>query len=74
MADLKKSYKTEFIPLEVGVRGIINKENRTSINKIAKLCTEKMFYKFLCDSISKAAVSSSYFIFLARDEEEWNQS
>ena len=75
VSDLTRTgYKIEFIPLEVGVRGIINKENQTSIHKITKLCEQKTTAKYLRDIISKTAVSTSYFIFLSRDESEWNAS
>ena len=75
ISDIKlKGYKTDFIPLEVGVRGILNRENQESIRKISKLCNERTSSKSLHKSISKSAVSASYFIFLSRDEEAWNLS
>ena len=60
-----------FIPLEIGVRGIINQENKTSIEDIAHN-TVMSSPKALGKSLSREYVIASYFIFLNRNEREWN--
>ena len=60
-----------FIPLEIGVRGIINQENKTSIEDIAHY-TVMSSPKALGKSLSRESVIASYYIFLNRNEREWN--
>ena len=50
-----------FIPLEIGVRGIINQENKTSIEDIAHY-TVMSSPKALGKSLSRESVIASYYI------------
>ena len=68
---LSQGHKVNFIPLEIGVRGIVNNENENSIRRIQKLCKNTVTFKFLREIISKTAVSASYYIFLSRDQSGW---
>ena len=65
-------FSVEFIPLEIGVRGIINKDNKESIKDISEFT--KINAKALTKELSKQAVISSYFIFLNRNERDWNNN
>ena len=62
-----------FIPLEIGVRGIINQKNRRSIQDIAHY-TVMNNPKALGKSLSRESVIASYYIFLNRNEKEWNST
>ena len=62
-----------FIPLEIGVRGIINHKNRRSIQDIAHY-TVMNNPKALGKSLSRESVIASYYIFLNRNEKEWNST
>ena len=64
-------YKVEFLPLEIGVRGIINKDNDGTLKRIIKYCKTGTTFKLLKSNLSKKAISASYYIFLSRDEMEW---
>ena len=65
-------FSVEFIPLEIGVRGIINKDNKESIKDISEFT--KINAKALTKELSKQAAISSYFIFLNRNERDWNNN
>ena len=62
----------EFIPLEVGVRGIINNDNKESIKDISEFT--KINAKTLTKEISKQAVITSYFNIMNRNERDWNNN
>ena len=67
-------HEVAFIPLEIGVRGIINRSNKSSIREIAEYCRKETTPKQLTQELSKQAVTGSYFIFLSRNEKEWNNN
>ena len=67
-------HEVAFIPLEIGVRGIINRSNKSSIREITEYCTKETTPKVLTQELSKQAVAGSYFIFLSRNEKEWNNN
>ena len=64
-------FSVDFIPLEVGVRGIIDQDNKESIKLIKKVSKSTVSLKSLISSISKRAVISSYYIFLSRNDQNW---
>ena len=66
-------HPVQFIPLEIGVRGIVNKKNKESITQISHFTTN-LTAKKLTTNLSKQAVISSYFIFLNRTETDWNNN
>ena len=69
ISDLKETgHSVKFFPLEIGVRGIINRPNETTLKQIHKFCKKEITFKTLRDSVSKTAVSASYYIFLSRDQ------
>ena len=73
VADLQfeAGYEVEFLPLEIGVRGIINKDNDGTLKRIIKYCKTGTTFKLLKSNLSKKAICASYYIFLSRDEMEW---
>ena len=62
----------EMSTLEIGARGIVNKENKETIKDISIYTTINA--KNLTKELSKQAVISSYFIFLNRNERDWNNN
>ena len=58
--------------VEIGSRGLITKENKSRITYICKKLICDVKYKDLKSKLSKSALTSSYSIFLARQEENWN--
>merc|ERR1711989_180294 len=66
--DIKETgHPVQFIPLEIGVRGIINKANKESINQILYFTPDQNAKQFT-QNLSRQAVIASYFIFLTRNE------
>ena len=71
VADINKTkYNVDLICLEVGSRGLINKDNKSQIRQIASLVGEKRT-RSLWRDISRIALLSSYAIFNARHESKW---
>ena len=69
--DLKEAgFSVDFIPLEVGVRGIITKANKSSIKKIHQFTRDIKLSSFT-SLISKKAVIPSYYIFLNHNNHDW---
>ena len=66
----QKGFSVEYFPLEVGARGIINKANKETIKDISIYTNTNA--KKLIKALSKQAVTSSYFIFLNRNERDWS--
>ena len=73
LSDLRAAgFCADFIPLEVGVRGIVNHHNKDSIKFMHSLGLIKSSAKAFISSISQKAVLSSYYIFLNRNEKQWS--
>ena len=68
----EKGYGIQFIPLEVGVRGIVNKQNKESIKTISHFTFANK--NQLTKNLSKQAVTASYYIFLNRNQTDWNNN
>ena len=72
--DIKEAgHPVQFIPIEIGVRGIVNKQNKESITQIAYFTTGQTAKK-LTQHLSRQAVIASYYIFLNRNETDWNNN
>ena len=72
--DIKDTgHPVQFIPLEIGVRGIVNKQNKESIKQISYFTTNQNAKK-LTENLSRQAVIASYYIFLNRNETDWNNN
>ena len=63
-----------FYPVEVGVRGIINKVNKSTIRDICDYFCAQTTASKLTKDISREAVTSSYHIFLNRNDKDWNNN
>ena len=72
ISKLPNGFSVEYFTLEIGARGIVNKENKESIKDISIYTTINA--KKLTKEVSKQAVISSYFIFLNRNERDWNNN
>ena len=66
-------HPVQFVPLEIGVRGIVNKKNKESITQISHF-TPNLTQKKLTINLSKQAVIASYYLFLNRIETDWNNN
>ena len=67
---LGTGFSVDFIPLEVGVRGIITKQNKASLKSIHHFMKD-IPLRTLTSNISMKAVISSYLIFLNRNNQNW---
>ena len=56
---------------EVGSRGYITPENKTRLRKIYKLSKTSISFKSFLMDISNLAISSSYYLFLSRNNPSW---
>ena len=65
-------YHCSSIMIEVGSRGLITKDNRARLEDIIKKLKCDCKYAKLRDDITKSVLTSSYSIFCARKEPEWN--
>ena len=65
-------YNCSLFPVEVGSRGLITKPNKDSFIKPLRLVKSTSNYTNLKNSLSKKALVSSFSIFQARHEKEWN--
>ena len=66
-----EDYKVSYFPLEIGVRGTIEKDNYKTLKSVYKYCIQELHYRGLKNLISKTTVLASHFIFLSRDQFEW---
>ncbi len=75
ISDLKDNdVETKFYALEIGSRGYINNENAKNLKEIFKICTRKVQFKHVRDTLSKLAILSSYVIYNAKDEPDWDSN
>ena len=63
--------QTEFIGLEIGSRGFISAENDRRLKRIFKLGNSDISYKNFKRNVSKLAIVSSFAIFHAKNDPEW---
>ena len=73
IADLSQRYVVSFFPIEVSARGQVSKDNRTRLKTFLYKCCaapRTITKSAICVS-SKAALLSSYSIFIARGEPTW---
>lgn len=65
-------YKCTLIPIEIGSRGLITKLNKTRLRGLLRTLKSNVKYAALKNNISKKSLTSSFSIFQARQEREWN--
>ena len=68
----KKGFKCQLICFEVGSRGHLTKDNKGSIRNLLKFVRKGKQQKQLCQELSKLALVTSYGIYNARNEPQWN--
>ena len=71
MSDIK-SHTVKVIPFEIGSHtGYISTENKKSLHTLHKFCKSDIKLKKFIHNISAITVLSSYYIFNARNQENW---
>ena len=71
VSDIKSSgHQCKLICIEVGSRGIVDKDNQKQIHSLFKLVKENKT-KLHCKSLSRLALTGSYVIFWAKNEPLW---
>ena len=73
IADLSQQFVTSFFSIEVSARGQVNKDNRSRLKGFLLRCCAptREAPKAITRIASKAALLSSYSIFAARREPNW---
>ena len=73
VADLSRSYRTKYYPVEVSVRGQVTKKNKARFKlMIYECCIDpRKNFKSLIANCSKLSLLSSFSIFSARKEPTW---
>ena len=62
----------QVLPFEIGANtGYINQRNKTTIKEIFEFVKPDLKFKYFVNNISAIAVLSSYYIYLARNQQEW---
>jgi hypothetical protein len=65
-------FNCTLIPFEVGSRGLITKSNTSRLRGLLRTLRCNVKYTALKDNIVKKSLMSSFSIFQARHEKEWN--
>ena len=66
------SATVQVLPFEIGANtGYINQRNKTTIKEIFEFVKPDIKFKYFLNNISAIAVLSSYYIYLARNQQEW---
>ena len=66
-----KDYTVVFMPIEIGSRGFISKENAHRLKKILSLCGKPVSLKTFRDKLASLAITSSFVIYSAKEEPVW---
>ena len=67
-------YDVTYVAIEVGQRGLINKENKIRLKHILDACECNKSPKEVIADMSKAAVLASFVIFYSRHEQSWTDA
>ena len=59
-------------PFEIGSRGFISPENKTTLKLIHSFCKSTITFTTFIKNISTIAISSSYYIFINRNSTDWD--
>ena len=66
------SANVKVLPFEIGANtGYINQRNKSTIKEIFEFAKPDIKFKHFLNNISAIAVLSSYYIYLARNQQEW---
>ena len=73
VADLSRSYRVKYYPVEVSVRGQVSRSNKTRIKSfIYDCCSDpRKISKMLVNDCSKLSLLCSYSVFSAQKEPSW---
>ena len=66
------SANVKVIPFEIGSRGYISPDNKTSLKLLFKYCSKETTYRTFMKNISAISLYSSYYIFIQRKSHEWD--
>ena len=67
-----QTYTVKVIPFEIGSHtGYISSDNKKSIHSLHKFCEKNITLKKFTQNISAITVLSSYYIFNARNQDNW---
>ena len=69
----EKGYTVSFYAVEVGVRGLVNRDNKQRIKQILKQSNSQIRPTEVFQTVSKCAILSSFTIFYARKEQSWGE-
>ena len=67
------SHKVNLTPFEIGSRGYISPENRARLKTIFKFCDKSIAFSNFIKNISTLAILSSYYIFVSRKSQVWDE-
>ena len=65
------NYNVVFLPVEVGSRGFIDKENMQRLKKFVSMCSKPVSAKCFRDKLASLAIISSFVIYSAKEEPVW---
>ena len=72
ISDIEQNeYEVEYLPVEIGARGYISKDNNARLKKSHKDCSINMPYKHFINQVSKLAIISSFVVFHSKSEPTW---
>ena len=66
------SANVKVIPFEIGFRGYISPDNKTSLKLLFKYCPKETTYRTFMKNISVISLYSSSYIFIQRKSQEWD--
>ena len=67
----ERGWRVSNLPIEIGVRGSIDKRNAANIETISIICGIKAIQR-LKRALSKIALLGSYRVYIARKSQDWN--
>ena len=69
----EKGYTVTFYAIEVGARGLVDRNNKHRLKQILKTTSSKIRPTEFFQTLSKLAILSSFSIFYARKERAWGE-
>ena len=69
----ERGYTVSFYAIEVGARGLVDRNNKRRLKQILKTTSSKIHPTEFFQTLSKLAILSSFSIFYARKERAWGE-
>ena len=66
-------YTVSFYAIEIGVRGLVDRNNKRHLKRILKTCNSNIRPNEFFQTLSKLAILSSFTIFYSRKERAWGE-